>query len=138
MLVRQVELMVKAGRIPAPPTSESNAALEAIRTHGESLTMSRKRSPAKPDDATDDRVKVLKPDVFGSVQNAFLTILKRRDVGTVDLIHEILDIDPGGRPAIGRAIADLARQGLIERVDFRNTQRAVAHGRFVSLWRLKR
>jgi predicted ArsR family transcriptional regulator len=100
--------------------------------------MSRKPSPDKAGKNLSERRKVSKAETFGAVQSEFLTILKRRDVGTVDLIHERLDIHQSGRPAIGRAIADLKRQGLIERVDFGQTMRGIAHGRFVGVWRLTR
>jgi hypothetical protein len=100
--------------------------------------MSRNPSTEKPDESHRKRRKVLKSEVFGVVQAELIRILKRRDVGTVDLIHQRLDIHPSGLPAIGAAIADLKRSGLIERVDFGQTMRAIAHGRFVSVWRLKR
>lgn len=100
--------------------------------------MSRKPSIDKAGKTFPERRKVSKAETFGAVQSEFLTILKRREVGTVDLIHERLDIHQSGLPAIGAAIADLKRSGLIERIDFGQTVRAIAHGRFVSVWRLKR
>lgn len=100
--------------------------------------MSQGPSTAGAKSASEKRRRVSKAEVFGAVQNEFLRILKSRDVGTVDLIHECLDIHPSGLPAIGAAIADLKRSGLIERVDFGQTMRAIAHGRFISIWRLKR
>ena len=84
------------------------------------------------------RPKVSKAETFAAVQTEFLQILQHRPTGTVDLIHKRRDIPPDAKPRIGRAIADLARQGLIVKVEFRPTQRGVAHGRNVFVWQLVR
>ena len=85
-----------------------------------------------------DRRKVSKAETFAAVQTEFLQILKRRETATVDLVHKRLDIPKKGRPSIGRAISDLAQHGLIIKVEFRPTQRGVAHGRNVFVWKLAR
>ena len=82
--------------------------------------------------------KVSKAETFAAVQSEFLQILKRRETATVDLVHKRLDIPKEGRPSIGRAISDLAQHGLIIKVEFRPTQRGVAHGRNVFVWKLAR
>lgn len=85
-----------------------------------------------------DRRKVTKAETFPAVQHEFLQILKRHETGTVDLIHTRLEIPPEGKPSIGRAIARLAQQGLIVKVEFRPSERGVAHGRHVFVWKLAR
>jgi hypothetical protein len=85
-----------------------------------------------------DRRKVTKAETYAAVQHEFLQILKRRDTGTVDLVHNRLDIPAEGRPSIGRAISQLAEQGLIIKVEFRPSERGVAHGRNVFVWKLAR
>jgi hypothetical protein len=89
-------------------------------------------------DQSSDRRKVSKNETFAAVQTEFLNILKTRQTATVDLVHKRLEIPPDGKPRIGRAIADLARQGLIQKVEFRPTVRGVAHGRNVFVWKLVR
>lgn len=90
------------------------------------------------DDDEPDRRKVTKGETFAAVQTEFLQILKRRETATVDLVHKRLDIPIEGRPSIGRAISDLAQHGLIIKVEFQPTQRGVAHGRNVFVWKLAR
>lgn len=102
--------------------------------------MAKRVSKRKGDSEEDEpaRRKVTKAETFAAVQSEFLQILKRRDTATVDLVHQRLDIPQDGKPRIGRAIADLARQGLIVKVEFRPTNRGIAHGRNVFVWRLCR
>jgi hypothetical protein len=102
--------------------------------------MAKRRSKGKGNSEKDepDRRKVTKAETFAAVQTEFLQILKRRDTATVDLVHKRLDIPMEGRPSIGRAISDLAQHGLIVKVEFRPTQRGVAHGRNVFVWKLAR
>jgi hypothetical protein len=84
------------------------------------------------------RRKVSKSETFSAVQTEFLQILKQRETGTVDLIHSRLDIPPDAKPRIGRAIAELARKGRIIKVEFRPSDRGIAHGRNVFVWKLIR
>jgi len=84
------------------------------------------------------RRKVTKTETYHAVQAEFLQILKQRDSGTVDLIHDRLDIPADAKPRIGRAIAELARQGRIEKVEFRQSGWGIAHGRNVFVWKLIR
>jgi|GEM_PF-3054496 len=96
----------------------------------------RSKGKGESDDNEPTRRKVSKAETFSVVQSEFLAILKIWTTATVDLIHWRLDIPEDGKPRIGRAIADLARQGLIVKVEFTPTQRGVAHGRHVFVWRL--
>lgn len=82
------------------------------------------------------REKVQKEQTFAAVQSAFPAILRQRGQATADAIREHLDIHPDGLPAIGRAIGDLSRQGVIEFVRFQISCRAIAHQRPLRLWRL--
>ena len=102
--------------------------------------MAKRVSKGKGESENDSpaRRKVSKAETFAAVQTEFLQILKQRPTGTVDLIHKRLDIPPDAKPRIGRAIADLCRQGLIVKVEFQPTLRGVAHGRNVFVWRLFR
>ena len=79
---------------------------------------------------------VTKAETFAAVQSAFLAILKQRGQATADPLRELLEIPAAGWPAIGRAIADLHRQKLIELVEFGVSIRAPAHGRALRIWRL--
>lgn len=100
--------------------------------------MSRKPSTSKPDGPPRKLRKVSGPGTFAAVQATFLEILKRRDQATADAIREQLDIPADGWPAIGRAIADLHRQKLIQLVAFGVSIRGAAHGRALRIWRLTR
>ncbi len=102
------------------------------------MTNGSKKGKGQVPDDDPARRKVSKEETFAAVQTEFLNILKARPTATVDLVHKRLDIPPDGRPRIGRAIADLARQGLIVKVEFRPTQRGIAHGRNVFVWKLLR
>ncbi len=102
--------------------------------------MAKGSSKGKGESENDEpkRRKVSKSETFAAVQSEFLQILKLRKTATVDLVHKRLDIPVEGLPSIGRAIADLAEQGRIVKVEFRPTQRGVAHGRNVFVWKLIR
>ncbi len=118
----------------------TNANQKTRTAFTERLIMSKRTTKGKGESEDDSpgRRKVSKEETFAAVQTEFLNILKRRPTGTVDLVHNRLDIPPDGKPRIGRAIADLARQGLIQKVEFRPTVRGVAHGRNVFVWKLAR
>ncbi len=80
--------------------------------------------------------RITKAETFAEVQHTMLALLRRRGHITADALRERLDIPPAGLPAIGRAIADLARQGLIVPVDFALSERPKAHARPLRIWRL--
>lgn len=82
------------------------------------------------------RERVTKSETFSAVQHVFPTILLQRGQATADAIRERLDIHPDGLPAIGRAIGDLSRQGVIEFVRFELSSRAMAHQRPLRVWRM--
>lgn len=80
--------------------------------------------------------KVTRDNCYGEVQRAFLQVLQENQTATVDMIHERLEIPDEARMSIGAAIGGLSRDGRIQRVNFRPTERGRAHGRHVAVWRL--
>lgn len=82
------------------------------------------------------RRRLTKSETFGAVQHEFVAILKVRGTATADALRDSLQIPIEGLSAIGRAIADLKRQGLIEEVGFALSQRRVTHARPLRVWRL--
>lgn len=80
--------------------------------------------------------RITKSETFGAVQQTFVAVLRQRGQATADALREFLDIPPSGWPAIGRAIADLHRQRIIELVEFGVSHRGPAHGRALRIWRL--
>jgi hypothetical protein len=98
------------------------------------VTMSKGQRSLLPDDDTPRRIT--KGETFAAVQSAFIAILKQRGKATADALREYLDIPPAGLPAIGRAIADLARQRKIEEIAFTLSERPKAHARPLRIWQL--
>ena len=83
-----------------------------------------------------DKEQVTKSETFAAVQSVFRAILSRRGQASADAIRDHLDIHRDGLPAIGRAIGDLSRRGVIQFVRFEVSNRAVAHQRPLRVWRL--
>ncbi len=98
--------------------------------------MAKKRRKGHSSSGGIPRRKVTHAEAYGAVQLEFLQILKKHETATVDAVRARLDIPDSALMKIGRAIRQLADDGLIVRVDQAKTQRGKAHGREVKVWRL--